>query len=40
MSLWQYLAALEGYIAANSSDDDKRISASEADELWQFIQEG
>lgn len=33
MSVWQYMAALEGYIASNSSEDSNRLSAKEEDEL-------
>ena len=37
MSVWQYMAALEGYIAANSSEDSKGLSAKEEDELAQWL---
>jgi hypothetical protein len=38
MSMWQYMAAIDGYIAANSPDD-KGMTAKEADDIWDFIQE-
>lgn len=38
MSVWQYLAALDGYIKANSSDDSKSLSKREQDELWDWLQ--
>lgn len=37
LSVWQYLAALAGYISANSVDEDKKLSESEKDELWDWI---
>ena len=39
MSLWQFMAALDGYIAANSPDADKRLTAQEEDELWTLIED-
>lgn len=38
MSLWQFLAAWEGYVQANSTDEDKKLSVKEADELWNWIE--
>lgn len=38
MSAWQYLAALEGYISANSVDGEKQITVEESDELWDWIE--
>lgn len=38
MSMFQYFAALEGFVAANSADDDS-LTAREADELWDFIKD-
>lgn len=37
MSMWQFMAALEGYIAANSSDGDKGLSGKEKDELAEWL---
>lgn len=37
MSVWQYMAALDGYIAANSVDDDKGLSSKEEDELAEWL---
>jgi hypothetical protein len=37
-SLWTFLAALDGYIAANSADEDKKINADEVDDLWNWIE--
>jgi hypothetical protein len=39
MSMWQYMAALDGWISANSVDGDKQISAEEADDLWGWIED-
>jgi len=36
-SVFEYLAALDGFIAANDTDSDKRLSGQEEDELWSFI---
>lgn len=38
MSMWQYLAAVEGYVRANDPDASKELSAQEADDLWQWLQ--
>lgn len=37
MSVWQYMAALDGYITANSSEDDKGLTAKEEDELAAWL---
>lgn len=37
MSMWQYLAAVEGYVKANSVDDANGLSSREADELWEWM---
>lgn len=36
MSMWGYMAALDGFIAANSPED-KGITGEEADELWALV---
>lgn len=36
MSVWQFMAALDGYIAANSPED-KGLTTKEADELWEWV---
>jgi hypothetical protein len=38
MSVWQYLAAIDGYVAAHDPDADKRLTDKEEDELWDWIQ--
>ena len=38
MSVWQYLAALDGYIAANNPDAANSLSADEIDELWAWLE--
>jgi hypothetical protein len=38
MSLWQFVAAVEGYAKANSSDEG--LSAKEADDLWEMVKDG
>lgn len=37
MSIWQYMAALDGFIAANSPED-KGLTSKEADDLWSWIE--
>lgn len=37
MSVFQYMAALEGFAAAHDPDRDRRLTDSEKDDLWSFI---
>jgi hypothetical protein len=37
MSVWQYMAAMEGYRQAHDPDAAKELSGSEADELWEWL---
>lgn len=37
MSLWQWMAAVEGFNAANSPRDGNRLSADEADSLFAWV---
>jgi hypothetical protein len=36
-SVFEYLAALDGFAEANDPDGDKRLSEQEKDDLWAFI---
>lgn len=36
MSMWQYMAAVDGYIKANTSDDGA-LSEKEKDDLWEWL---
>jgi hypothetical protein len=38
MSLFQYMAAVDGFADANSPDGEGKLSTSEADELWSWLQ--
>ena len=38
MSVWQYLAALDGYVAANNPDAAKSLTDEEADELFEWLE--
>lgn len=38
MSMWQFFAAVDGYIKANTSDDGKSLSNSEVDDVWRYLQ--
>jgi len=40
MSMWQYMAALDGYIKANTPDEPGKLSESEKDELWDWVKAG
>lgn len=43
MSMWEFAAAVEGWIKANSSEDDKAtgstMSDAQADEIWKWMQD-
>lgn len=38
MSVWQYLAAVDGYVKANSTE--KGLSQSEIDDIWGWLDGG
>ncbi len=38
MSMWQYFSALHGYIDANSPKDGNKLTDSEAEELFEWIE--
>lgn len=38
MSVFEYFAALDGFEAANSPEDDKSLSEKEKDDLWAWIE--
>lgn len=38
MSMWQFMAAADGYSKANSPDTGA-LSAKEADELWEWLED-
>jgi hypothetical protein len=37
MSMWQFMAAFDGYARANGAKD--KMSNAEADDLWKWLQE-
>lgn len=37
MSVWQYMAALEGYNAANTPEEDKGLTKAEEDDLAEWL---
>ncbi|TCT42782.1 hypothetical protein [Martelella mediterranea] len=41
MSVWQFSAALDGYIRANSSEenDQTKLNDAQADEMWAWMQD-
>jgi len=36
-SVFEYLAALDGFIAANDPEGDKRLTESEKEDLWSWL---
>lgn len=36
-SMWEFMAAVDGYVKANSPDDGK-LSAGDVDDVWQWMQ--
>jgi len=39
MSPWQFTAACEGYAEAHTVESSTTLSQSEADEIWEWMQE-
>lgn len=39
MSMWQFMAAVDGYAKAHTPDDEKGLSTKEKDELWDWLNE-
>lgn len=42
MSMWQYMAAMEGWVkvhASEESQDGPSISDAQSDEIWKWMQE-
>ncbi|WWT40012.1 hypothetical protein [Nostoc phage Nsp-JY10] len=37
LSIFEYLAALDGFIQAKDPEGDKKLSESEKDELWTWL---
>lgn len=37
MSVWQFMAAVDGYVKANTSEENASLSAKEADDLWGWL---
>ena len=37
MSMWQFMATVEGYVKANAQDDGK-MSSAEVDDVWDWLQ--
>lgn len=40
MSMWQFLAAVDGYVKANSSEESGALSEADKDDLWDMIKDG
>lgn len=39
MSMWQYFAALNGFIEANTPKDGNKLTDTQADELFDWIEQ-
>ncbi len=39
MSVWEYMAAVEGYAKAHNPEQNGGLSETEKDELWELVQE-
>ncbi|MNL52494.1 hypothetical protein D3C87_1756780 [compost metagenome] len=39
MTVWQFMAAVDGYVEANTPDDGS-LTTQEIDELWDWVQGG
>lgn len=39
-SVFEYLAALDGFIEANDPEGDKKLTESEKDDLWSWLEGG
>lgn len=37
LSIFEYLAALDGFAQANDQEGDRTLSQSEKDDLWEYI---
>jgi hypothetical protein len=38
LSIFEYLAALDGFVDANDTDGDKKLSSDEKNDLWDWLQ--
>jgi hypothetical protein len=36
--MWQFMAAVDGYITANTADDGKSLSKAEANDIWKYLE--
>lgn len=37
MSVWQYLAAVDGYVKANSQDKPGSLTTKEVEDIWSWL---
>ncbi|MFI0844434.1 hypothetical protein [Mesorhizobium sp. IMUNJ 23232] len=38
MSIWQFMAAWDGYVEANDPEAGARMSEAEAEDVWRWMQ--
>ncbi|MHC3940226.1 hypothetical protein ACI0FR_01536 [Paenochrobactrum sp. BZR 201-1] len=39
MSMWQFMASVDGYVKANTPEDKQGLSGKEKDELFEWLDE-
>lgn len=39
-SLWKFMAAADGWAEAHCADDENSLSSQEADDLWEWLNDG
>ena len=37
MSVWQFAAAVDGWVKAHDANGDKRMSQAEKDDIWELV---
>lgn len=40
MSIWEFMAEVDGFVKANTPEDPGKLSKKEADDLWDWLQSG
>jgi hypothetical protein len=37
MSVWQFAAAVDGWVKAHDANSDNRMTSAEKDEVWELV---
>lgn len=40
MSMWQFMAALDGYARAHDPESANKLSEADKDDLWEMVKKG